>query len=141
MTKKAVAQDRHRTLAWLARQANPFESPELVLARLRLETSESKFLEWKQTPPIGPAVSLRTKYRVVKAVISFANTDGGFVLFGVSAKGQWLGFSRAELQQTDAAALAELINGCVSPEITGLNYAELQHDKRLYPVLHVPPSP
>jgi len=62
-------------------------------------------------------------------------------VFGVSPKGQWLGFSPPELQQTDAAALAELINGCVSPEIVGLNYAELKLDGRLYPVLQVPPSP
>src|ERR1035437_9746280 len=129
------------TLAWFARQSDPLQTLTLLLARLRSETSESKFLEWKQTPPIGPTVSLKTKYRVVKAIISFANTDGGFVVFGVSPKGEWIGFARPDLQQTDAAALAELINGCISPEITGLNYAELQHENRLYPVLHGPPSP
>jgi hypothetical protein len=128
------------TLAWLARQSDPFQTPDQLLARLRLATSESKFLEWKITPPIGPAVSLKTKYRVVKAIVSFANTEGGFVVFGIGQKGEWIGFARPDLQQTDAAALAELINGCISPEITGLNYAELQHDGRLFPVLHVPPS-
>src|SRR6266853_1195073 len=114
--RRATSQTRQRNLAWFARQTDPFQDPALILSRLRLETSESKFLEWKQTPPIGSAVSLRTKYRVVKAVVSFANTEGGFVVFGVSPKGEWIGFARRDLQQTDAAALAELINGCISPE-------------------------
>ena len=139
--KRTPTEARQKTLGWFARQPDPFGDPALILARLRLESSESEYLEWKLTPPAGPAVLLRTKYRVVKAVVSFANTEGGFVVFGVGPKGQWVGFTPPDLQHTDAAALAELINGCISPEITGLNYAELQHGSRLYPVLHVPPSP
>jgi len=128
------------SLAWFARQSDPFEELDQIAERLKLQTSESRHLEWKSTPPIGSTVTLRTKYRVVKAVISFANTEGGFVVFGIDSKGQWFGFTEAELKETDPAALAELINGCVSPELTGLNYAGMTSSGRIYPVLHVPPS-
>ncbi|HAO78253.1 MAG TPA: hypothetical protein DCQ92_04595 [Verrucomicrobia subdivision 3 bacterium] len=128
------------SLAWFARQANPFQDSATLLERLKLETCETKFLEWKSTPPIGANVSVRLKYRMVKAVISFANTDGGFVLFGLDSKGQWAGFTEADLRETDPAALAELINGCVSPELSGLNFAKLESAGRIYPVLHTPPS-
>jgi hypothetical protein len=128
------------SLAWFARQANPFQDSARLLERLKLETCETKFLEWKSTPPIGANVSVRLKYRMVKAVISFANTDGGFVLFGLDSKGQWSGFTEADLRETDPAALAELINGCVSPELSGLNFAKLESAGRIYPVLHTPPS-
>jgi hypothetical protein len=129
------------SLAWFARQTDPFQTPDLILKRLRRETSESKFLEWKMTPPIGFGVTLRTKYRVVKAIVSFANTEGGFILFGIDPKGKWIGFTESDLKQTDPAALAELINGCISPELIGSNYTQLSFGGRLYPVLHVPPSP
>jgi hypothetical protein len=141
MSRKSKAEKGYcPSLAWFARQTDPFQTPELILRRLKSETSESKFLEWKQTPPIGSNVTLRTKYRVVKAIVSFANTEGGFVVFGIGNKGEWIGFTRSELQQTDAAALAELINGCISPEITGINYAQLKDGERIFPILHVPPS-
>ena len=128
------------SLAWFARQADPFQDLNRITERLKLETAESRYLEWKSTPPIGPTVTLRTKYRVVKAAISFANTEGGFVLFGIESKGKWLGFTEADLKETDPAALAELINGCVSPELIGLNYANITSSGRIFPVLHVPPS-
>jgi hypothetical protein len=128
------------SLAWFARQSDPFQDLSRIVERLKLETSESRHLEWKSTPPIGSVVTLRTKYRVVKAVVSFANTEGGFVLFGIDSKGQWLGFTETELKETDLAALAELINGCLSPELAGLNYAQIASAGRIYPVLHVPPS-
>jgi len=122
------------SLAWFARQPDPFQDLSQITARLKLETSESRHLEWKSTPPIGPTVALRTKYRVVKAVVSFANTEGGFVLFGIDPKGRWLGFTEAELRETDLAALAELINGCISPELIGLNDAQITSAGHIYPV-------
>ncbi|MDR3414084.1 MAG: ATP-binding protein [Formivibrio sp.] len=129
------------SLAWFARQLDPFQDLTKIAERLKLETAESKHVEWKSTPPIGSSVNLRTKFRVVKAAISFANTEGGFIVFGIESKGKWLGFTEAELKETDPAALAELINGCVSPELVGLNYAHLTFSGQIFPVLHVPPSP
>jgi Putative DNA-binding domain len=128
------------SLAWFARQSDPLQDLDRIAERLKLETSESRHLEWKSTPPIGSNVTLRTKYRVVKAAVSFANTEGGFILFGIDSKGHWLGFTEVELKETDPAALAELINGCLSPELTGLNYAQFKSSGRIYPILHVPPS-
>jgi hypothetical protein len=129
------------SMAWLARQADPLQNLDLLFERLKLETSESRYLEWKSTPPIGANVNLRTKYRMVKAVVSFANTEGGFVLFGIGPRGEWLGFTEVELKECDPAALAELINGSLSPEITGINYSHIKCKDRIFPILHVPPSP
>jgi predicted HTH transcriptional regulator len=77
---------------------------------------------------------------MIKALVSFANTDGGFIVFGVDPKGKWLGFTKAELQDTDPAMIAELINECITPELLGLNYGLLRAASRSFPILHVPPS-
>jgi len=129
------------SLSLLARLANPFDEPEILRQRLRVETTESKHLEWKVTPPFGPSVTARTKSRMTKALISFANTDGGFVVFGIDQHGKWLGFVEEEVKGTDFAMIAELVNGCINPELSGLNYGLLREGPRLFPVLHVPPSP
>ena len=49
-------------------------------------------------PPLGRLVPKHTKFRIVKAALSFANTAGGFIVFGVDACGNWIGFSEAEMQ-------------------------------------------
>jgi schlafen family protein len=124
----------------LARRVNPFDEPGVLLKRLKKETSESRHVEWKITPPFGPAVTTKIKCRMVKVLTSFANTDGGFIVFGVDPRGKWVGFSEDEIKDTDAAKIAELVNECVSPELVGLNYGLLRTANRLFPVLHVPPS-
>ena len=129
------------SLSALGRSANPFDEPDVLLKRLHLETTESKHLEWKVTPPFGSGVTARTKCRMVKALISFANTDGGFIVFGIDQHGKWLGFLEDEVKGTDPAMVAELVNGCIHPELSGLNYGLLREGPRLFPVLHVPPSP
>lgn len=129
-----------RSISSLAKLNDPFAQISEVTKRLRSETTESRYVEWKSTPPFGPVVALSTKYRVVKAALAFANTDGGFVVFGVDPNGKWIGFPKEELEQTDPAMLVELINSCVLPEVVGLNYTTIQHKKRWLAVLHVPPS-
>jgi len=111
-----------------------------VVRALRAQTVETRHLEWKSTPPFGATVTQKIKYRVVKAVLSFGNTDGGFIVFGVAADGTWSGLNKAELDATDPAMLVELINSCVSPEIIGLNYTTVKHGGRWFAILHVPPS-
>jgi hypothetical protein len=78
---------------------------------------------------------------MIKSVIAFANTDGGFIVFGVDTRGSWVGLSDADLAKGDPATFQELINSCVSPEIPGMSFAELQHEALRFLVLHVPPSP
>ncbi len=114
---------------------------EVLIDRLVSTKSESRYLEWKLNPPIGPEVTLRAKYRMVKAVISFANTDGGFILFGVKSNGEWSGLDQADLKHVDPSKITEIVNGCVFPDIPYLNYAEFEYNNEVYAVLHVPPSP
>jgi hypothetical protein len=106
-----------------------------------METVETRYLEWKSTPPFGSAVTPKIKYRLAKAVLAFANSDGGFVVFGVVPNGTWSGLNKAELDGTDPAMLVELINSCVSPEIVGLNYTTVKRGGRWFAILHIPPSP
>jgi Schlafen, AlbA_2 len=129
------------SLEFLAGLKQPFDRLEELLARLRLATKEGKHLEWKQHPPTGPAVTQRSKYRMVKAALAFANWEGGFIVFGVDPAGTWLGLDTRELAAIDPAAVSELVNGCIFPEIPDLNYIELEHDGKHFALLHVPPSP
>jgi hypothetical protein len=137
---KPATRTKLKSLSHFAHQVNPFDTPQSLLQRLRLETSESKHLEWKVTRPFGPNVTKKIKCRVVKALVSFANTDGGFIVFGVDPAGKWTGFTEAELKDTDPAMIAELVNEHVAPELFGLNYGVLRLKRRFFPTLHVPPS-
>jgi len=135
-----VTSKRLPSLAKFAAMTDPFEELELLCKRLHQSTSESKLLEWKLPCPIGPNVTTRTKYRVAKALISFANTNGGFVLCGVDPEGNWVGVDEADLVHVDPAKITELVNGVVFPEIPNLNYTEIGHDKIKIVVIHTPPS-
>jgi hypothetical protein len=135
MANKTVA-----SLRGLAGLENALEDIPGVLKRLLVCTAESKHLEWKSGPPVGPSVTLQQKYRMVKAVISFANWEGGFVVFGVEPSGEWIGLAEADMRQVDPAMITELVNGCIFPEIPSLNFAALKHRGGTFAVLHVPPS-
>ena len=129
-----------KSLASLARLDEPFAHLDELIRRLHAEKVETRLVEWKVTPPFGSSVTTKVKYRIVKAVLSFANTDGGFVVFGVSSKGEWTGLSKMELDATDPAMLTELINGCVAPELGYINYTPFKRAGRWFAVLHTPPS-
>jgi len=137
--QRRVRKDK-TSLGGFARRTNPLDEPKGLLKRLKLESSESKFLEWKITPPFGAGVTKKLKYGMVRTLISFANTYGGFMVFGINPNGEWVGFSRQELSDTDPAKIAEIVNECVTPELGGLNYGVLRYKSRFFPVIHVPPS-
>lgn len=139
-SSKSANRTNLKSLSHFAHQVNPLDNSQSLLKRLKLETSESKYLEWKVTPPFGPSTTKKIKCRVVKALVSFANTDGGFIVFGIDPGGKWKGFTEAELKDTDPAMIAELVNDHVAPELFGLNYGVLRWKRRLFPILHVPPS-
>jgi hypothetical protein len=128
------------SLRTLAAIENALEDLPTVLSRLLACAVESRHLEWKSVPPVGPSVTVQQKYRMVKAVISFANWEGGFVVFGVEPSGKWTGLLEADLRQVDPAMITELVNGCVFPDIPILNYATVKHNGRDFALLHVPPS-
>jgi predicted HTH transcriptional regulator len=128
------------SLGVLVRADDPFSDRDALVRRLRSERPESRCLEWKLTLPIGSAATLRTKCRTIKAALSFANTEGGFIVFGVDPTGKWVGLSDAALAEADPAALVELINSHVSPRLPSINYAEITSRARKYTVLHIPPS-
>jgi hypothetical protein len=130
-----------RALSALAAETEPLEVLDEVVARLRTSTTESRVLEWKTNGLFGPHVTIRTKYRAVKAAISFANTDGGFILFGVDPKGAWTGLSDSEVAELDPAKITELINGAVFPELPIINVAQFAEAGRQFALVHVPPSP
>jgi hypothetical protein len=125
----------------MARHDAPFAELRQLVSSLHAETVETRHIEWKSTPPFGPAVTTKIKYRVVKTVLSFANTDGGFIVFGVTPSGKWGGLDRTQLDSVDPAMLVELINSCVSPEVVGLNYTTVKRSGKWFAILHVPPSP
>jgi Schlafen, AlbA_2 len=131
---------RPKSVAAMARHDAPFAELRQLVSALHAETVESRHLEWKSTPPFGPSVTTKIKCRIVKAVLSFANTDGGFVVFGVAPNGKWTGLDRTELDSIDPAMLVELVNSCVSPEVVGLNYTTVKRSGRWFAILHVPPS-
>lgn len=130
-----------RTLSSLASEADPLDALDVLVERLRAATAESRCLEWKACGLFGPRVTIRTKYRAVKAAISFANADGGFLLFGVDPKGTWLGLADDELAEFDPAKVTELINGVVFPDLPVINYAQFSHEGMNFAVVHIPPSP
>lgn len=119
---------------------DPLEDRDLLLKRLLQTRAESKYLEWKLSCPVGPSVTKKTKYRIVKAIVSFANTSGGFVLCGVGPKGNWSGLDKTELSYVDPAMITELLNGVILPELPHLNYSELEHRGKKFVVIHTPPS-
>ena len=125
----------------LARLDDPFTDKDLLLRRLHLERPENRCLEWKLTLPIGTSASLRTRCRTVKAAASFANTDGGFIVFGIDPSGKWTGLAERDLSEADPASIVDTINSTVSPQIPRIGYAEIRHKGRIFTVLHIPPSP
>ena len=129
------------SLKKLAQESSPLADLSQLTKALRRATSETRFLEWKAYPPTGPTVSVSAKYRMVRAAISFANTDGGFIVFGVGRDGSWKGLSSDEIKHIDISKVYELINSCVSPEIEGLECAFPTVGKKSFVVLHVPRSP
>jgi hypothetical protein len=129
------------TLRTLASAEEPFSQLKKLVAVLRGVNKENRFLEWKRHAPAGPTVSLWEKYRTVKVAISFANSEGGFIVFGVDPAGEWLGLTPSELGSVDPAHLTELINGCLQPDIPILNYTECSYGRKAFALLHVPPSP
>jgi hypothetical protein len=124
----------------LAAGDDPLSDLESVVRRLEQTAKENSHLEWKQHPPTGPTVPPRAKYRMVKAAVSFANSDGGFILFGVSPDGNWSGLQDSEIAAADPAHIFELVNGCLFPEIPHINYTTFTRRGRLFAILHVPPS-
>jgi hypothetical protein len=76
----------------------------------------------------------------VKSAIAFANTDGGFIVFGVRSDGTWEGVPDAQMRHFDPAKVIELVNGIVFPELLAINYAEIRDENRRFVVVHVPPS-
>jgi len=127
-------------IAALARSPDPLADRHTLLRRLTVERPESRHLEWKLAIPLGRDSTPRSKYRMVKSVIAFANTDVGFVVFGVDTRGSWVGLSDSDLAKADPATFQELINSCVTPEIPGMSIAELEYGTHRFLILYVPPS-
>ena len=128
------------SLKAFANSLDPFEDESLLLNRLLMEKEENRHLEFKVMLPIGKQADKKLKYRTVKAAISFANTDGGFILVGVDSNGVWQGVPEEQLSQLDAAHFSELFDNSVSPEFN-FKYRIARYENSSFLILHVPPSP
>jgi len=119
---------------------DPFPQEVDLLRRLQQEKTESRHLEWKLDAPLGSRVTKRTKYRVVKALISFANTEGGFVICGVDPQGEWKGIEKPVLDEVDQAKIIELSNGSIYPGLVIINYRVISIGNKFFALIHTPPS-
>ncbi len=108
---------KHLTLRQIVIKGQPFESANKLMATLHTHGRESKYLEFKEILPFGNNAPKSTKYRFIKAAISFANTLGGFVVIGVTRDGNWQGLPRSEVESVDPATLTELINDYIRNRI------------------------
>lgn len=138
-----MGEKRMLTLRSLAGLDSPFEKTELkaiVEQRLKEQNSEGRYWEWKLHGPFATGVNKGTKYRIVKSIVSFANTYGGFIIFGVDSSGKWVGLSKEELGEFDPSKITELVNGCITPDITEFNIYFSRVRRKEFVILHVPPS-
>lgn len=127
------------SLQALAKNTESFADIKFLWKRLRVERDEGRFLEWKAFPPVGPSVGGDEKYRMVKVAISFANTSGGFILFGVSRTGGYTGLHPSETSHVDSSKIESLLNEAVDPSISYKLTQYIFRSKVFY-ILHVPPS-
>lgn len=128
------------SLAVLARSSDPLSDKDVLLQRLKLERPESRHLEWKLTLPFGASATTRAKYRTLKSIIAYANTEGGFIVFGIDPRGRWVGIPQEDMEAFDPATVEDLLSGCVSPAVPHVSYAHLTRSGLQFGVLHVPPS-
>lgn len=131
------------SLKKLASMASPLEDSatrKMLKMKLVDASTENRVLEWKSTGLFGDSVTKRIKYRTVKAIISFANTEGGFVVFGVSDDGAWKGLKDEEIKEFDMSKIEELVNSSVTPAIKRFGLCEMKHIRKKFIVLHIPPS-
>ena len=138
-----MGEKRMLTLRSLAGLDSLFEKKELkamVEQRLREQNSEGRYWEWKLQGPFATGVKKGTKYRIVKAIVSFANTAGGFIVFGVDSSGKWVGLDKEELGEFDTAKITEIVNGCITPDITEFSIYFSRVRRKKFVILHVPPS-
>jgi hypothetical protein len=136
-----MATKRLPSLATLARSAEPFADRDTLLRRLRIERPESRHLEWRQALPTVPGATSKTKYRAVRALLAFANTDGGFIVWGVDPHGSWKGLQPDDVRHFDPASLEELLRACATPAIPGMSCADIESESARFIIAHVPPSP
>lgn len=126
------------SLASLAKMKDPLQHRELIEV-LKAQSSEGRYVEWKEHLPLGASATKKNKYRTVKAAVSFANTDGGFIIVGVTSAGQWIGLEQLDSSAADQAKFEELINRWCAPPLV-VDSKLIVAKGRNFIVLHVPAS-
>lgn len=134
-TETKVKKDR-LALTALSKSESATEDIDELLESLQSQKSESKWLDWKLHPPTGSTVSKSDKFRLIKAIASFANSDGGFIVCGVNDKGQWEGLQSSEVETFDSAHLSNSLNQHIAPSIAHQSLLIESYGK-LFIIIHV----
>jgi len=138
-----MAKRKTISLRAFAKSENPFGDQNItntLIKSLRRQKAEGRLVEWKLHGPFSTLLTKGGKYRIVKAIISFANTEGGFLLFGVGNDGRWVGLSKEDVESLDPSRVTELVNGCVIPDILEFNLYCTSIQRKRFAILHVAPS-
>lgn len=96
-----------------------FKNSLLVLQHIKNQSvnAESENIDYKQ---IFRFTDLRDKLELIKDIVAFANTDGGFIIFGVSSRDyDWIGLdSESDIRYADDCYIEPIIKeyASCSPE-------------------------
>ncbi len=107
--------------------------------RLILRGCESKELDYKEAMDWNE-MDTRHKYDIIKDVLAFANTKGGWIIIGVSQRNNlfsWDGVTEEQAASFDDTRFNVFLNKCVEPPIACHIYKP-EVRGNLYVVIEVP---
>lgn len=98
--------------------------------------SETTDLDYKEIFKISDA---KSKTEFIKDICAFANTKGGYLLYGINNDNEWIGLDERSDAKVDDADIANIIDDFVDGHIDCLvNTIEI--DNRYFVVVYVFPS-
>lgn len=107
------------------------------LAQLISFNQESSKLDYKESYDIS---STQAKVELTKYVVAMANSEGGYIVFGVADDGKPVGIAEEKLSQLDESDISRQIHSYIDEPIK-LRFANrLPYNNALYALLLVMPS-
>ncbi len=111
---------------------------EEILIKIKSKKINSEFedLDFKEVVTIKDN---KSKLELVKDIVSFANTKGGYIIFGVTNNFDWIGLDNRSDLDFDDAKLADLLENYVENQINFIsNIIEIENKSFL--LLYIYPS-